>query len=360
MEVSFFERPAQSEKKWAKYGLVALIGVVAVVATVAVVSSSGTQQLGLKQVLEDELHFKNWMMEHKRTYASEEEYSQRLSVFQQNLALIKAHNEQGHSYTLAINQFGDMTNEEFQAQVLSTFNPESRERRFATIEENLALPSSVDWRNKSAVTAVKNQGNCGSCWAFSATGAIEGITAIKVGNLTSLSEQQLIDCSDGKWDNDGCDGGVMDYAFEYVIAKGGIESTNTYPYLAKESILCSANKKDYVANITGYYDVKANSTDALLAAVAQQPVSVAVCASDWQFYYGGIYSNLTASTVPNHGVLAVGYGTQTSGKNSTDYWIVKNSWGTGWGNQGYIWINRNATSPAGIAGINGYASYPTK
>lgn len=357
MEVSLFDRPAETTgKRWVKHGLIAFIGVVAVIAVVAVASSSTTSQVGLSQHLEAEMHFKKWITEHKKTYITEAEYFKRLQIFKDNMAFIQIHNNQGHEYSLAMNEFGDLTNQEFRKHMLSSEHvPEVRDRHVQEFDSSLQIPSAVDWRRNNSVTPVKNQGSCGSCWAFSTTGAVEGISAIKTGNLTSLSEQQLVDCSDGKYGNDGCNGGWMDLAFKYIIKKGGIESTFDYPYVAEDG-RCAAKKKLYVASISGYYDVY-NSTSALLNATAQQPVSVAVDASLFQFYSSGVFSDNSCTSNVNHGVLVVGY---NSTSNGTDYWIVKNSWGTGWGQAGYIFMNRNSTNPDGLCGINAYASYPTK
>ena len=219
----------------------------------------------------------------------------------------------------------------------------------------LSLPASVDWSAKGAVTPVKNQGQCGSCWAFSATGAVEGVHAIKTGKLVSLSEQQLVDCS-GSFGNQGCNGGLMDSAFRYVIKNGGICSEEAYPYNGRDGS-CKANSCSAVAKISGFYDVPADNVDALEAAVAQQPVAVAIAADStcFQFYSSGVLT-CNCGTGLNHGVLAVGYGTE----GSNDFWKVKNSWGDSWGMGGYIKMLRGADAGrAGMCGIQKVASYPS-
>ncbi len=217
------------------------------------------------------------------------------------------------------------------------------------------LPASVDWSAKGAVTPVKNQGQCGSCWAFSATGAVEGVHAIKTGKLVSLSEQQLVDCS-GSYGNQGCNGGLMDSAFKYIIQNNGICAEEAYPYTARDGS-CHSSSCSAAAKISGFYDVPTNNADALKAAVAQQPVAVAIEADKtcFQFYSSGVLT-CNCGTSLNHGVLAVGYGTE----GGNDFWKVKNSWGESWGMNGYIKLLRGASAgSAGMCGIQMAASYPT-
>jgi len=203
------------------------------------------------------------------------------------------------------------------------------------------------------VTPIKNQGQCGSCWSFSATGAIEGALVAEGGSLASLSEQQLVDCSTS-YGNDGCNGGLMDYAFEYVIAHKGITSEKNYPYSATGPNACQS--KPSVASISGYCDVAQNNEKALAFAVSKAPVSVAIEAdqSCFQFYSGGVMADKSCGTQLDHGVLAVGYGTSGSQK----YWNVKNSWGTSWGLNGYIWLGKDVAGTGG-AGICGIAMQPS-
>lgn len=274
--------------------------------------------------------------------------------------MVEEHNAKGASFDMKLNEFADMSWDEFKAsKIASGYNHQKwREFNKFNVEDlsNVTVPASVDWRQQNAVTGVKNQGQCGSCWAFSTTGSIEGITAIKTGQLKSLSEQQLVDCSTAEG-NKGCQGGLMDQGFEYVIKNGGLCSESSYPYKASGPNNCQASSCSSVASISGYHDVPAKDQKSLTAAAAQQPVSVAIEAdqSAFQFYSGGVF-DASCGTKLDHGVLVVGYGTQ----NSKDYYIVKNSWGSSWGLSGYILMARNTQSSAGQCGIALSASYPTK
>ena len=196
----------------------------------------------------------------------------------------------------------------------------------------------------------------GCCWAFSAVAAMEGITQLKTGKLISLAEQELVDC-DTSGEDQGCEGGLMDDAFEFIIQNKGLATEANYPYKGVDGT-CNKNKEaSHAAQITGYEDVPANSENALLKAVANQPVSVAIDASGsaFQFYSSGVFTG-DCGTELDHGVTAVGYGTASDG---TKFWLVKNSWGSSWGENGYIRMQRDVDANEGLCGIAMEASYPT-
>ncbi|XP_077210033.1 cysteine protease XCP1-like [Tasmannia lanceolata] len=302
--------------------------------------------------------FESWLAKHVKSYATIEEKLHRFEVFKDNLMHIDETNKKLDSYWLGLNEFADLSHEEFKAKYLGL---EVDMLRRSDSSEGFRyrnagnLPKSVDWRKKGAVTPVKNQGQCGSCWAFSTVAAVEGINQIVTGNLTSLSEQELIDCD--KEFNSGCNGGLMDYAFSFIVSNGGLHSEEDYPYLMEEGT-CEEKKKGLgVVTITGYEDVPQNDEESLLKALAHQPLSVAIEASgrDFQFYSGGVFDGHCGSEL-DHGVAAVGYGS-TKG---VDYIIVKNSWGAKWGEKGYIRMKRNTGKAGGLCGINKMVSYPTK
>lgn len=277
---------------------------------------------------------------HKR-YSSLEELETRFSIFRKNLMMIREHNEK-NMFSMRVNQFADLTQEEFKAYV--GVMPLKR-IRCGVFSEITDTPSSIDWRTKGAVSSVKDQGQCGSCWTFSATGAIEGAWAIAKGQLYNLSEQQMVDCAKLKYEGMGCNGGQMDGAFNFVIENGQCE-LSSYPYTAKDG-LCQQCLP--VVNITSCMDVIPNNVAALKTAVSRQPVSVAIEADTryFQFYSGGVLTSPECGTNLDHGVLIVGYGVE----NSTDYWLVKNSWGTTWGEDGYVKI-------ANVCGITMNPSFP--
>merc|ERR1712002_1179939 len=287
---------------------------------------------------------------HKKTYETEAEDLLRKEIFLNNVQKIEEHNQKFEagevSFKLGVNQFADLIESEYRASQLGFKKPEGFKSGAAGMfvaDAGVESPKTVDWRSKGVVTGVKNQAQCGSCWSFSTTGSVEGAHARKTGDLVSLSEQQLIECS-RKYGNEGCNGGLMDRAFEYIKAAGGLESESEYPYTSAEgddTHKCKFSKSKVKATISSYVDVKREDEDALKQAVATVgPISVGIDASHFSFqqYDGGVYyESRCDQTELDHGVLVVGYGTE-DGK---DYWLVKNSWGAGWGEQGYIKMTRN-------------------
>ncbi|XP_050598880.1 cathepsin L [Bombus affinis] len=305
-------------------------------------------------------------MEHNKVYKSDIEERFRMKIFMDNKHKIAKHNGNYEmkkvSYKLKMNKYGDMLHHEF-VNTLNGFNKsintQLRSERLpiaaSFIEPaNVVLPKTVDWREHGAVTPVKDQGHCGSCWSFSATGALEGQHFRRTGILIALSEQNLIDCS-GKYGNNGCNGGLMDQAFQYIKDNKGLDTEVTYPYEA-ENDKCRYNAANSGARDVGYVDIPQGNEKKLKAAVATiGPVSVAIDAShqSFQFYSEGVYYEPECSSENlDHGVLAVGYGTDENGQ---DYWLVKNSWGETWGDNGYIKMARNKLNHCGIAST---ASYP--
>ncbi|XP_039014599.1 cysteine protease XCP1-like [Hibiscus syriacus] len=302
--------------------------------------------------------FESWLSKHGKIYESIEEKLLRFEVFKDNLMHIDRRNKEISSYWLGLNEFADLSHEEFKSKYLGLKSQVFRKKQSPTdftYRDVVDLPKSVDWRKKGAVTPVKNQGSCGSCWAFSTVAAVEGINKIVTGNLTSLSEQELIDCDTSF--NSGCNGGLMDYAFEFIVANGGLRKEEDYPYLMEEGT-CEEKKEEMdLVTISGYHDVPKNDEQSLLKALAHQPLSVAIEASgrDFQFYSGGVFNGLCGTEL-DHGVAVVGYGTSKG----VDYIIVKNSWGPRWGEKGYVRMKMKTGKPEGLCGINKMASYPTK
>jgi xylem cysteine proteinase len=301
--------------------------------------------------------FAQWALMHGKSYYTTEEYAYRENVYKANSKKIIAHNMANHTWTMALNKFADLTADEFRIRYTGGYIDGLTKKVGAASTKSLrsSLPTTVDWVAAGAVTPVKNQGQCGSYWSFSTTGAIEGAWYIAKDQLVSLSEQQLVDCSTAEGNN-GCNGGMMDYAFQYVISNGGITCESDYPYIATGPNACGAKGKPVCAKISSYQDVTPNSDLALMTAIAQQPVSIAIEAdqSVFQFYSGGVMTGACGSTL-DHGVLAVGYGTL----DGQDYYKVKNSWGPDWGDAGYIMLGRGSTfDPNGQCGILMAPSYP--
>jgi len=308
--------------------------------------------------------FEQFQVEYSRVYDSEDTKMHAFTTFVKNLRFINAHNDANKKSTLKMNEFGDVEPETFKSMKLGLKLPKYNFRKFNAMgtfkASGVEVPESVDWRTKGAVTPVKNQGACGSCWSFSTTGALEGRWFTTTGKLCSLSEQQFVDC-DTRQDH-GCNGGLMDFAFEFA-EKHALCSEESFPYHAKDET-CPASLESTCdvcipkGSVTGFQDVQSNDVDAMKEALSQGPVSVAIEADQqvFQFYHTGVVTSADCGTQLDHGVLAVGYGTEADG---TDYWLVKNSWGATWGQEGYVKIAR-ALSASGSSecGILSQPSFP--
>jgi len=290
---------------------------------------------------------------------SSSDFNGRYNAFKNNLDYINEWNSKNSETKLGATVHADLTNAEYRKLMLGTkFDGSARlaSPKITLGTESVQAPTSINWATKGAVTPIKNQGQCGSCWSFSTTGSTEGAHALATKNLVSLSEQNLMDCS-SSYGNAGCDGGLMDQAFQYIIANKGIDTEESYPYTGVTGTTCNYNAANIGATISAYTDVTAGSETDLATAVTKQPVSVAIDAShtSFQLYSTGIYHDFfCSSTKLDHGVLAVGFGTDTS--SNKNYWIVKNSWGTSWGQDGFIYMSKDRSNNCGIATS---ASYPT-
>ncbi|OMO92545.1 hypothetical protein COLO4_17497 [Corchorus olitorius] len=304
-----------------------------------------------------------WMSKYGRTYANEAEKNKRFKIFKENFEYIHNINNAGNrTYKLSINKYSDLTHDEFaaartgykvpanvHAPTSSPFNS-----YIAEVTDVIAnAPTSLDWRELGAVTRVKDQGSCGSCWIFAAVAATEGITKIKTGVLLPLSEKQVLDCSGNQ---KGCNGGYLDEAFKYIIRNKGLTMECNYPYTARQGTCDPVKQAAVVAKISSYGLAARYNEQELLKAVLIQPILVGIEASgqDFRHYKSGVFSG-NCGTKIDHAVTVVGYGTSQDG---IDYWLVKNSWGEKWGEKGYIRMKRNVAASEGLCGIAIWPIYP--
>lgn len=326
--------------------------------------------------------FDEWILEygeHPNPLSHTKSLDLRKEHYKANVEKIRKHNAMKHSWKLGLNAYADLTEDEFASltnkKMCAPHMEKGKERHNERCAARLGVsleesspkveldpnnPPSVDWRQKGAVTPVKTQGSCGSCWSFAATGAIEGAWAVAGGNIEDLSEQQLIDCNTGKLygeeANSGCKGGSMDPAFEYIMKNQGITTAENYPYTQSQHSCNKTLAKDSVVNLSGYHDVTVGSEEALENALAKGPVALGIEADQtkFQLYSHGVFAGPCGDKL-DHGVLAVGYGEEDGKK----YWIVKNSWGASWGEEGYIRIQRGIDVGDGKTGLCGVLSMPT-
>lgn len=305
-------------------------------------------------------NFNTWVNDFHVEFHSKHHLYETMQKWINNDDYIHSVNAEGRPYTLGHNQFSGMDELDFK-QYVQNIHLNASVHLVANTSNDTYVPSSVDWRDYNAVTPVKDQGQCGSCWSFSTTGSLEGIYAIQTGDLVSFSEQQLVDCDNfrhgGK--DHGCNGGSMDNAFSWIHEKGGLCTEDSYPYVSEsgETEQCETTC-DLVpdSHIQSWVDVDSND-QAMMAAVAQQPVSIAIEADqkDFQFYKSGVLTSDCGTTL-DHGVLVIGYGTEEY----EEYYLVKNSWGTSWGDEGYIKLGRGPqyNDGQGQCGMLLQASYP--
>lgn len=338
----------------------------ALLLTLSVVVSVSIAVVTYRDVLREE--WKEYKANFKKKYDDPSEDNYRFKIFLETKHQIAKHNQRfadgQHSYTIGLNQFADITEEEFNRH-MKGYRPELKsnqpdegnshvkvlaQKRDIEREPTIELPKSIDWRQHGYVTPVKDQGHCGSCWAFSSTGALEGQHFRRTGNLISLSEQNLVDCSK-KYGNMGCDGGLMANAFQYIRDNHGVDTENSYPYEAHDD-KCRFKNKTVGADDKGYVEIPSGNEKKLMQAIATKgPVSVAIDASQESFrlYNGGVYDEPNCGNSEenlDHGVLVVGYGTDPV---HGDYYLVKNSWSELWGDAGYIKMARNRDNQCGIA-----------
>jgi hypothetical protein len=299
--------------------------------------------------------FLDFMVEYNKIYRTIGHLINRFYIFKDNMEFAHIENNKGHNYTLGPNFMADYTNAEY----IDTFLNSDYTRPKDYCKDNTLstlYADSVDWVEEGAVTLVKDQGQCGSCWAFSTVGALEGKNFLNTGNLISYSEQDLVSCA-SSYGNHGCNGGMMQRAFSYVI-DNGISTESDYPYTSGTTTVNGECKESYSAlHIKTCFNVPANEQQ-LTAASAQQPISVSIEADQrsFQLYTKGVYDDDSCGTTLDHGVLLVGYGNM----DGQDYYRVKNSWSSSWGDNGYIYLARNsiASSETGMCGIAMDASYP--
>mmetsp|Transcript_62688 Transcript_62688/g.147459 ORF Transcript_62688/g.147459 Transcript_62688/m.147459 type:complete len:361 (+) Transcript_62688:46-1128(+) len=315
--------------------------------------------------------FVSWKAEFKKDYA-EAEHMAKYAVFKANVEIIEAHNklyEAGEeTYHLAVNAFADMTNAEYKKML--GYREDLRKMQGAPTpgghgkackhRSNTNKTKHIDWRTEGAVTPVKNQGQCGSCWSFSTTGAVEGAWVVAGHELISLSEEELVQCDTRS--DEGCNGGLMDNAYEFIINNGGIASEQVYPYISGNGTRGMCNQvtlRTKMASIEDWCDLNVGDEKDLELALMQQPVAVAIEAdqTSFQFYSGGVLPAKKCGTKLDHGVLAVGFG--YSKQHKMHYWIVKNSWGPQWGDAGYIMLQKMPKKTKhSTCGIANAASYP--
>jgi len=309
--------------------------------------------------VDDYNKFMEFKMKYQKTYSSRVETSVRATIFAQNLKRIEEHNKSGYAWTMGVTEFADLTDAEFESIYLGGYkklrSPGLGNSPSVVSRSAKNLPASVDWRESNTITAIKNQGSCGSCWAFCTTEMIESYAAIATGNLTELSSQQVTSCTPNPLScggTGGCHGSIPQLGYTYIQLFGSV-SEEDYPYISgttsdTEDCVYDLGNATPVVGITGYNTLPANDQDAVMTHIAEVgPLGVAVNANGgWGLYTGGVYDGCSfdKNIALNHAVQMVGYGTDAS---EGDYWIIRNSWGPSWGEGGYIRLQRQSTAQCG-------------
>jgi len=336
------------------FASIAIVGVAACIAVYALTQQPQSSSLYTALSTED-MEFLKFVSLHGKSYGTKEEFEFRSEIFKKTLANLSVENSRNeNTFRLALNKFADWTPAEYRRML--SYRPLGKNNKVAAVS-NVQLPTSIDWRDQNAINPVRDQGQCGSCWAFSAVGAMEPrifIKGIDKNGLLKLSEQQLVDCAGGSYGNEGCNGGDMGAAFQYAQDYGMMNRTD-YPYTAQDGNCAYNADKVNKGKPSGNTQVTPNSALALKTAIADGPVSVAIEADTFvfQFYSGGILNSAACGTNLDHGVVAIGYGVDPT---KGEYYIVRNSWGASWGMRGYI--NIAIKDGAGICGIQMEPVYP--
>jgi len=303
--------------------------------------------------------FDQYVLDYNLKFSSLDESQTRYNAFASNLLIINSLNQQSTSARFGITKFTHLAPEEFNNQYLTLKTTERTDSDPVAADyedaQVMALPDTFDWRDKGAVTPVKDQGQCGSCWAFSATGNMEGQWFLAGNKMVSLSEQNLVDCDheclDANDCDSGCEGGLQPNAYNYVIKTGGIDTEDSYPYRGEDDT-CAFKPASIGAKISNWTFVSMNESQMAVYMVNNGPLAVAVDALIWQFYLGGVIT-VGCGTSLDHGVLIVGYGTEVDIFGyEIEYWTIKNSWGADWGDSGYVYIEKGT----GCCGVD---QYPT-
>ena len=300
-----------------------------------------------------EFEYMQYVAQFNKQANSVDEFQMRLSQFQQTDEFIRANNESNSTHVAGHNQFSDWTFAEYKAILGYRRGEKDSKKNIKIFEETNA--DEVNWVTKGAVTPVKDQGQCGSCWAFSTTGSLEGAHQVKTGELLSFSEQQLVDCAGTKYGNYGCNGGLQDNAYKYYEAGYNAELETTYGYTGKDGTCQYDESSTTSVTVSSYVDVTPSNPSQMKAALNQQPLAVAIEADKFVFqtYKSGVLTSSKCGTTLDHAVLAVGYGTE----DGQDYWLVKNSWNTTWGDKGYIKLGMDSSN--GACGVQMDPNQPT-